>query len=129
MHVGRAPEVRDLMDTFEDFYNDLVVLAEKYEKNNVSIKIEHDSDNDIIKIFGEKITALARAKNGLNDATELAYTTAEHHPYWNLLYNSSEIANTVLEKWKGKLSKEDTDEIKWAIKELSHTLEKIKSQI
>ena len=115
------------MDTFEDFYNDLVVLAEKYEKNNVSIKIENDSDNTIIKIFGEKITALARAKNGLNDATELAYTTAEHHPYWNLLYNSSEIANTVLDKWKDKLSKEDADEIKWAIKELSQALEKIKS--
>ena len=115
------------MDTFEDFYHDLILLAEKYEKNNVSIKIENDSDNTIIKIFGEKITALARAKNGLNDATELAYTTAEHHPYWNLLYNSSEIANTVLDKWKGKLSKEDTDEIKWAIKELSQGLEKIKS--
>ena len=104
----------------------MILLAEKYEKNNVSIKIENDSDNTIIKIFGEKITALARAKNGLNDATELAYTTAEHHPYWNLLYNSSEIANTVLDKWQGKLSKEDTDEIKWAIKELSQGLEKIK---
>jgi hypothetical protein len=115
------------MDTFEEFYHDLVVLAEKYEQNNVSIKMEHDSENDIIKIFGEKITALARAKNGLNDATELAYTTAEHHPYWNLLYNSSEIANTVLDKWKGKLSQEDTAEIKWAIKELSQALEKIKS--
>ncbi len=114
------------MDTFEDFYNDLVLLAEKYEKNNVSIKIENDLDNDIIKIFGEKITALARAKNGLNDATELAYATAEHHPYWNLLYNSSEIANTVLEKWKGKISKQDTGEIEWAIKELTQTLEKIK---
>jgi hypothetical protein len=127
MYVGRTPEVRYLMATFEDFYNDLVVLAEKYEKNNVSIKIENDSDNDIIKIFGEKITALARAKNGIKDANELAYTTAEHHPYWNLLYNSSEIANTVLDKWKGKLSQEDTDEIKWAIKELSQALEKIKS--
>ena len=67
------------------------------------------------------------AKNGINDATELAYTTAEHHPYWNLLYNSSEIANTVLEKWQGKLSVEEIDEIKWAIKELTQTLEKIKS--
>jgi hypothetical protein len=114
------------MTTFEEFYNDLVILAEKYEKQNVSIKIENDSDNDIIKIFGEKITALARAKNGLNDATELAYATAEHHPYWNLLYNSSEIANTVLEKWKGKISKQDIDEIEWAIKELTQTLEKIK---
>jgi hypothetical protein len=126
MYVSRTSEVRTLMTTFEEFYNDLVILAEKYEKQNVSIKIENDSDNDIIKIFGEKITALARAKNGLNDATELAYATAEHHPYWNLLYNSSEIANTVLEKWKGKISKQDTGEIEWAIKELTQTLEKIK---
>ena len=115
--------------TFEDFYNDLVTLTEKYEKNNVSLKLEKDLDHDIIKIFGEKITALARAKNGLNDVTELSYATAEHHPYWNILYNSSEIANTILEKWAGKLSKEDADEIKWQIKEISQTLEKIKEEI
>lgn len=115
------------MATFEEFYHDLMTLAEKYQKNNVSIKIENDSENTIIKIFGAKINALSRAKNGINDATELAYTTAEHHPYWNLLYNSSDIANTVLENWNGKLSKEDTDEVKWAIKELSQALEKIQS--
>ena len=115
--------------TFEDFYNDLVTLTEKYEKNNVSLKLEKDLDHDIIKIFGEKITALARAKNGLNDVTELSYATAEHHPYWNILYNSSEIANTILEKWTGKLSKEDADEIAWQIKEISQTLEKIKEKI
>jgi len=115
------------MTTFENFYHDLKELAEKYETSNVSIKLENDLDNGIIKIFGEKITALARAKNGLNDATELAYTTAEHHPYWNLLYNSSEIANTVLENWNDKLSKDSLEEIKWAIKELSQVLEKIKS--
>ena len=116
------------MNTFEDFYNDLVTLAEKYERSNVSLKLEKDLDNDIIKIFGEKITALARAKNGLNDVTELSYATAEHHPYWNLLYNSSEIANSILEKWTDKLSKEDVDEIQWQIKEISQTLEKIKEK-
>ena len=116
------------MNTFEDFYNDLVTLAEKYERSNVSLKLEKDLDNDIIKIFGEKITALARAKNGLNDVTELSYATAEHHPYWNLLYNSSEIANSILEKWTDKLSKEDVDEIQWQIKEISQTLEKIKGK-
>jgi len=129
MYVSRTPEAWHLMATFEDFYNDLVTLAEKYEKSNVSLKLEKDLDNDIIKIFGEKITALARAKNGLNDVTELSYATAEHHPYWNILYNSSEIANTILEKWTGKLSKEDADEIKWQIKEISQTLEKIKEEI
>ena len=117
------------MTTFEDFYNDLVILAEKYEKSNISLKLEKDLDNDIIKIYGEKITALARAKNGLNDVTELSYATAEHHPYWNLLYNSSEIANTILEKWTGEISKEEADEIEWEIKEIVQTLEKIKEKI
>ncbi len=115
------------MTQFEDFYNDIIELVKKYEKNNTPIKLEQDADHDIIKIFGEKITALARAKNGLNDVTELAYTTAEHHPYWNILYNSSEIANTNLEKWSDKLSSEEIDEIKWALKEISQTLEKIKT--
>jgi len=116
------------MASFEDFYNDLARLVEKYKKRNTLLKLEQDLDNDIIKIFGEKLTALARAKNGLNDVEELAYTTAEHHPYWNVLYNSSEIANTILEKWNDDLSKKDVEEIEWAIKEIAQTLEKIKEK-
>ena len=42
------------------------------------ITIDEDLEHDIIKIFGTKITSLTRAQNGLNDVTELAYTTAEH---------------------------------------------------
>ena len=116
------------MTTFQDFYNDLISLSKKYEKENTPLKIETDLENDIVKIFGEKITALAKAKNGLNDTIELSYTTAEHHPYWNLLYNSSEIANTVLEKWQDKITKENIDEIEWAIKEINQTLKKIKDE-
>ena len=114
--------------TFENFYNELAIMAEKYGKKNVSLKLEKDLDNDIIKIFGEKITALAKAKNGLTDITELAYATAEHHPYWNILYNSSEITNTVLEKWTNEISKKDIEEIEWAVKEINHTLKKIKEK-
>ena len=114
------------MTNFENFYNDLIDLAKKYEQKNIPLKIEQDLENDIVKIFGEKITSLARAKNGLTDVTELAYTTAEHHPYWNLLYNCSEIANSVLDKWKDSLSEDDLSDIDWALKELHQTLEKIK---
>ena len=114
--------------TFEDFYNELAIMAEKYGKKNVSLKLEKDLDSDIIKIFGERITALAKAKNGLTDITELAYATAEHHPYWNILYNSSEITNTVLEKWTNEISKKDIEEIEWAVKEINHTLKKIKEK-
>ena len=113
------------MTDFDNFYHDLIELVKKYE-HDLALKVEEDLEHDIIKIFGVKITSLARAQNGLNDMTELAYTTAEHHPYWNLLYNCSEIGHTVLDKWKKSLSSEDISDIKWALKEINQTLEKIK---
>ena len=113
------------MSDFEDFLNDLEKLVENYTQKNTMVKLESDLENSMIKIFGEKISALARAKNGLADATELAFTTAEHHPYWNLLYNSTEIASIVLEKWQDKLSSEEISEIQWSLKEISRTLENI----
>ena len=116
------------MTNFENFYDDLLDLAKKYLQQNIPLKIENDLENDIIKIFGEKITSLSRARNGLKDVTELAYATAEHHPYWNLLYNCSEIASSVLEKWKESLSADDLSDIDWAINELNQSLEKIKNQ-
>ena len=129
MYVGRTSEVILKMTAFDAFYNDLHELVNKHEKNNTPLKIEKDLETDIVKIFGENVTALARAKNGLNDVTELAYATAEHHPYWNLLYNCSEIANIVLEKWKSELSKKDASDIEWSIKELKQSLEKISEKI
>jgi len=116
------------MTNFENFYQDLLDLAKKHELENTPLKIEKDLENDIVKIFGEKISSLSRAQNGLNDVTELAYTTAEHHPYWNLIYNCSEITNSVLDKWKSSLSEEDVSDIEWAIKELNETLDKIKNK-
>ncbi len=127
MYVGRTSETVE-MTNFENFYHDLLDLVKKHELQNTPLKIEQDLENDIIKIFGEKITSLARAKNGLNDVAELAYATAEHHPYWNLLYNCSEIASSVLEKWKESLSVDDFSDIDWAIKELNHSLEQIKNK-
>ena len=127
MHVSRISETIN-MTNFENFYHDLLDLVKKYENQNIPLKIEKDFDHDIVKIFGEKITSLSRAQNGLNDVEEIAYTTAEHHPYWNLIYNCSEICNIVLEKWKESFSEEDFSDIKWAIKELGQTLEKIKNR-
>jgi hypothetical protein len=129
MYVGRTSEAILKMTSFDAFYNDLLELVNKHEKNNTPLKVEKDLETDIVKIFGENVTALARSKNGLNDVTELAYATAEHHPYWNLLYNCSEIANIVLENWKSELSKKDASDIEWSIKELKQSLEKITEKI
>ena len=92
------------------------------------LKIEPNFDDDIIKIFGEKITSLARAKSGMAEVTELAYTTAEHHPYWNILYQTSEIIITILEKWEKQLSKQEIEDIEWSLKEITQTLNKIKEK-
>ena len=129
MYVSRTSEIILKMTSFDAFYNDLLELVNKHEKNNTPLKVEKDLETNVVKIFGENITALARAKNGLNDVTELAYATAEHHPYWNLLYNCSEITNIVLEKWKSELSKKDISDIEWSIKELKQSLEKITEKI
>ena len=126
MYVGRTSEII-AMTNFENFRQDLIDLVKKYEQD-IPLKVEEDIENNIIKIFGANITSLARAQNGLNDMTELAYTTAEHHPYWNLLYNCSDIANTVLDKWKNSLSSDDFKDIDWALKEIRQTLEKIKDK-
>ena len=114
------------MSGFQEFYDELLQLACRYEKNNVPLKIEKDTENNFIKIIGEDITSLVRAKNGLSDVAELAYATAEHHPFWHLLSNCSEVSNIILEKWKSDLSKDDLKDIQWAIKEMTHTLEKLK---
>jgi hypothetical protein len=125
MYDGRTSEI-GIMTDFDNFHHDLIELVKKYE-HDIPLKVEEDLEHDIIKIFGVKITSLARAQNGLNDMTELAYTTAEHHPYWNLLYNCSDIGHTILDKWKTSLSSDDVADIKWALKEINQTLEKIKN--
>jgi hypothetical protein len=125
MYVGRTSEI-NIMNDFENFHHDLIELIKKYE-HDIPLKIEEDLENNIVKIFGAKITSLARAQNGLNDMTELAYTTAEHHPYWNLLYNCSEIGHTILDNWKKSLSSDDVTDIEWALKEINQTLKKIKN--
>ena len=116
------------MTGFEQFYRDLLELVQKYELDNTPLKIEKDLENDVIKIFGEKITSLERARNGLNDVLELGYATAEHHPYWKLLSSCSEITSTVLEKWAGSITDEDLSDIDWNLKELRQSLVNIKTK-
>ena len=113
------------MPSFKLFFEELLVLVEEYEKKQVMIKVESEPDYEFIKIFGEKIDSILRAKTGLNDVSELAYTTAEHHPYWALLYNCSEISKTLLEKWNDKITFEEMNEIKWHIKEIENSCKKL----
>ncbi|MFM8658468.1 MAG: hypothetical protein ACKOCQ_00800 [Candidatus Nitrosotenuis sp.] len=113
------------MNDFEDFHKELKSLVKSYTDRDIMLKVESDLESQIIRIFGEKISSLERAKNGLADTTELAFTVAEHHPYWNLLYHACQIAKTTLDKWDSNLSKEELEEISWLIDELKNSCEKV----
>ena len=116
-------------NSFQLFYEELKLLVEKFEKKQTQIKVESDLDFDSVKIFGEKMDSVTRAKLGINDAAELAYTTAEHHPYWAVLYNCTEITKTILEKWNDELAPEQLEEMKWNLKEIQNTILNIENKI
>jgi hypothetical protein len=113
------------MDRFDDFYKELLTLVKSYTDKETMLKVEPDLKSQIIQIFGERVTSLGRAQNGLADASELAFTTAEHHPYWSLLYNACQIAKITLDKWESELTREELDEISWSIDELKNACQKI----
>ena len=116
-------------NSFHAFYEELKLLVEKFEKRQMQIKVESDLDYDSVKIFGEKMDSVTRAKLGVDDAAELAYTTAEHHPYWAVLYNCTEIAKTILEKWNDEITSEQLDEMKWNLKEIQNTISNIENKL
>jgi len=72
---------------------------------------------------------ISRAERALYDIQELADSTAEHHPYWSLLYNCSQISKLILEKWNDDLTDEDLSEIDWMISELENSCSKLRNKV
>ena len=114
-----------MTDDFLKIHDIISDIIKSYEQKNILIKMHFDPDSETIKIYGEKSSALERAKIGLEDAEELAYSTAEHHPYWNLLYNGSQILKAVLEKWNETLTEEDLKEISWYADKIKNSLNNV----
>jgi len=98
---------------------------EELQKKDVSTKVAVDKDAGIIRIYGEGSDYIKRASSGLSEILELAYTTAEHHPYWLLLYHATEVCKAVLEKWESELSADQLSEMSWRCDEIKMTLEKL----
>jgi hypothetical protein len=97
------------------------LIKDAYRDARVSV----DKDNGVIKVY-TNANMLKAARSGLNDVLELAYTTAEHHPYWAILYNASEIINILLEHWDDDPSNEEIEEVEWRANELKAAIERLK---
>jgi hypothetical protein len=95
------------------------------EDEGVSVKIGTGVDSGIIKIYTQDTDILKRASSGLFDLLELSYSTAEHHPYWAILYNATEILKTILDKWQLDFNKDEIIDMSWRIDEMKSALHKI----
>ena len=100
-------------------------ILSELEGENISAKVTFDKDARIIKIYGEDSDYVNRAHSGLADVQELAYTTAEHHPFWAILYHSNEISKTVLEKWESQFTMDQISEMSWRCDEIKMALERL----
>jgi hypothetical protein len=116
-----------MTEDFLKLHDAISDLIKSFEQKKVLVKMQSDLDSNTIKIYGERASALERAKEGLEDVAELAYATAEHHPYWNLLYNGSQILKIVLEKWNESLTTDEIKEINWYANEIKNSLDNVSS--
>ena len=94
-------------------------------KYDEEIQVRVDYDNEILKIYRLNSGVLDRANAAISEILDLSYNSAEHHPYWMLLYNASEIVKSVLEAWNSELSKDQVSEFYWRLEEIKSSLDRI----
>jgi hypothetical protein len=100
-------------------------VLEELQKQNIFVKIRVDEDASMVRIYGEASQYIKRASSGLGEVMELAYTTAEHHPYWSIIYNAAGICKTVLDKWESELTADQISEMSWRCDEIKMGLERL----
>jgi hypothetical protein len=94
------------------------------QEEGITARVGVDDEAGIVKVYTEKSDALGKASSGLADVLELAYTTAEHHPYWGMLYHATEISKMLLEKWDSDLLQDNVSEIAWRCDEIRMALDR-----
>lgn len=112
-------------DAYHAFYHELIGLVRRHAESGIALRVKHDAENRIIRLTGPEATPRARAASGLEDVAELAQSTAEHHPYWGLLYHSSEVADAVLRSWNGALTADQVADIRWSMREIESVLDRL----
>jgi hypothetical protein len=110
---------------YNKIYNAICSAIANLKEEGIDVISKFEKDSGFIGIYTSDTSILKRAKNGLNEILELSYSTAEHHPYWNLIYNTSEIAKTTLDSWNENFSIDQIQEMHWRNDEIKNTLNKL----
>jgi hypothetical protein len=113
------------MSSIDRILDAIKATLEEFQKQNIFFKVSVDRDASIVRIYGEGSHYIKRASSGLGEVLELAYTTAEHHPYWAILYNATEICKTVLDRWESDFTADQRSEMTWRCDEIKMALERL----
>jgi hypothetical protein len=113
------------MSSIDRVLESIKPALDELQKKDISTRVGVDRDAGIIRIYGEGSDYIKRASSGLSEMLELAYTTAEHHPYWLLLYHATEVCKAVLDKWESELSADQLSEMSWRCDEIKMALDKL----
>ena len=101
-------------------------VDEKVGRCRVPIKSSKYPDAEIFTIYGQDASPLERARYGLRHIEELAYTVAEHHPYWRLLSGIAETARITLDKWDDSMTSDDIEDASWSVSGMADALNRMK---
>jgi hypothetical protein len=61
----------------------------------------------------------------VEELQRLAYSIAEHHPYWPLLHFTLQLLSRVVEKWRQDLTPEDLDEMAWLAEKIQEQIQRL----
>jgi hypothetical protein len=113
------------MSSIDRVLESIKPALDELQKKDILTRVGVDRDAGIIRIYGEGSDYIKRASSGLSEILELAYTTAEHHPYWLVLYHATEVCKAVLDKWESELSADQLSEMSWRCDEIKMALDKL----
>ena len=115
------------MSSIDKVLNEIKSILEELQNKGDNMSISVDKEAGVVRIYSEGSDYIKRASSGLAETMELAYTTAEHHPYWSILYNATEICKSVLDRWDSNLTADQLSEMAWRCEEIKMALERLSS--
>ena len=118
--AGVAKPKKDLELVFKS-----IVQFINENKFDDKVQTRSDIENETLKIYSKHTSAISRASAATSEILDLSYSSAEHHPFWMLLYNASEIVKSVLDAWDSEFSKDQISELYWRLEEIKSSLDRI----
>jgi hypothetical protein len=113
---------------YDRLYNTICSVVAILEDEGINIQTKFEKDSGYVGLYTSNTTILKRAKNSIKELLELSYSTAEHHPYWNIIYNTSEIAKTTLDNWDENISHDQIKEMLWRNEEIKNILNRLEKE-